>query len=201
MSGDTAPAGLPVLSPGGHLAPDDGACLMEYVSVLAGERWSDRPGCTDPTLAAVARAINDEVSDDGRAGLAGRAADLVGRSGHRGRLAPAIVAACVRVALDRLDRPVRALERQRDRAVRRLAAHGRATGRLRAAALAELYARGPARHAVASAVLALRRLPADRRDRALLAMLDAAIAASGPAASRPAASRPAAPVPAPVRVS
>src|SRR5699024_5476182 len=47
--------GLPVLSCGKHNDPRDGACLMEYVSVLAGEKFSDRPSCTDRLLSHLAR--------------------------------------------------------------------------------------------------------------------------------------------------
>ncbi|AYG02702.1 hypothetical protein [Gryllotalpicola protaetiae] len=39
---------------------------MEFASYLAGERWSDHPACTDPVLAALARAVNDLVSDTRR---------------------------------------------------------------------------------------------------------------------------------------
>jgi hypothetical protein len=178
MSSQSVPEALPVLSAGGHLRLEDGACLMEYVSVLAGERFSDRPACTDPTLAAVARIVNDELSDEGRQPLAARAVTLIGRTGDRGRLAPAIVAACLAAALDRLDRPVPALERQLRRATRRLAAGRQPGARPRRPALAALYARGPAEHAIGTAALALRRLPAGRRDPALRAMLDAAIEAA-----------------------
>ena len=31
------PEGMPVLTAGGHRGPEHGACVMEYVSVLAGE--------------------------------------------------------------------------------------------------------------------------------------------------------------------
>ena len=70
------PDGLPVLAAGAHLAPEDGVCLMEYVSVLAGEPFSDSPRCTDGALAGLARLVNDEVSDEGRRLLAPLAADL-----------------------------------------------------------------------------------------------------------------------------
>jgi hypothetical protein len=61
-----APAGMPVLSAGKHWRPSKGACLMEYVSVLAGRRFSAKPECTDRTLAAIARAVNDYSSNAGR---------------------------------------------------------------------------------------------------------------------------------------
>jgi hypothetical protein len=49
---------------------------MEYTSIIAGERFSDHPRCTDPALAAVARAVNDYSSDAGRQQLAALASDL-----------------------------------------------------------------------------------------------------------------------------
>jgi hypothetical protein len=70
------PAALPVLTRGKHRKPRNGACLMEYVSVLAGESFSDRPDCTDRTLAAVARAVNDYSDDAMRQRLALLASDL-----------------------------------------------------------------------------------------------------------------------------
>lgn len=39
---------------------------MEYVSVLAGERFSDRPRCTRPALAWLGQRVNDAVSDAAR---------------------------------------------------------------------------------------------------------------------------------------
>lgn len=60
------PNALPTLSAGAHL-PDDGkACVMEYVSLLAGEQWSDNPACTYSPLAKAAQAVNDRLTDDER---------------------------------------------------------------------------------------------------------------------------------------
>lgn len=42
---------------------------MEYVSVLAGEKFTDHPKCTHPFIAGVARAINDNVYDNDQRGL------------------------------------------------------------------------------------------------------------------------------------
>lgn len=54
------------LARGSH-APDTGlACVMEYVSILAGEPWSDNPDCTHDTLARLARFANDYLSDADR---------------------------------------------------------------------------------------------------------------------------------------
>jgi hypothetical protein len=60
----TIPALVPTLRRGRHRSPRGGACFMEFASYLAGERWSDHPRCTDPTLAMVARAVNDLVDDE-----------------------------------------------------------------------------------------------------------------------------------------
>jgi len=60
---------LPLLSRGKHRRPRSGACFMEYASYLAGERWNDAPQCTHPLLAALARQVNDTVTDAGRQAL------------------------------------------------------------------------------------------------------------------------------------
>ena len=57
---------MPVLSAGAHANPKEGACVMEMVSFLAGEDWSDRPACTHPVLAEMARSVNDRLPDDER---------------------------------------------------------------------------------------------------------------------------------------
>lgn len=67
--------GLPTLTAGAHDADAGEACVMEYVSVLAGEPWSDRPECTHPLLAHEARTANDLASDRDRH----RLVPLVGR--------------------------------------------------------------------------------------------------------------------------
>ena len=62
----TVPENLPTLSAGGHSPNDGQACLMEYVSLIAGEKWSDSPLCTHPVLAAAARMTNDRMIDANR---------------------------------------------------------------------------------------------------------------------------------------
>lgn len=66
---------LPSLTAGAHDADSGEACVMEYVSVLAGEPWSDRPECTHPILAHEARTANDLLDDADRP----RLVPLVGR--------------------------------------------------------------------------------------------------------------------------
>lgn len=78
MDATTAPDMLPLLARGRHRNPRRGACFMELASYLAGERWSDAPRCTDPSLAALARMINDVTSDAARPVLAPLVPAVVG---------------------------------------------------------------------------------------------------------------------------
>ena len=57
---------LPTLSFGAHDPGQGKACVMEYVSLLAGEEWSDSPKCTNPMLAETARWVNDSLPDSDR---------------------------------------------------------------------------------------------------------------------------------------
>jgi hypothetical protein len=93
------PESLPVLDRGSHVHPGDGACFMEYASVLAGERFSDRPGCTHPVLAAVARAVNDAVGSRTRQQLVELVPDVVGIGRDDPRTGPLLVALCTERAL------------------------------------------------------------------------------------------------------
>lgn len=60
------PEFMPVLSHGSHKTPAEGACVMEYVSFLAGEDWTDAPECADIVLTAVAQVANDNLTDSNR---------------------------------------------------------------------------------------------------------------------------------------
>ncbi|MGH3617728.1 MAG: hypothetical protein ACRDQV_06860 [Pseudonocardiaceae bacterium] len=94
------PAGLPMLDRGGHRSPEQGACLMEYVSVLAGTRFSDHPRCTHPALAQLARVVNDEVVDPAaRSRLAVLAPDLIGTRCRDPRITLTVMACCLRAAV------------------------------------------------------------------------------------------------------
>jgi len=118
MSGHEAhPPGLiPILSRGEHRSPRNGACFMELVSYLAGERWSDHPACTHPLLAAVARDVNDCTSDAGRPRLAGLIPSVIGLTGEDLHIDAGIALVCARRAL-----PVAAAGRQQTMAVAVLA--------------------------------------------------------------------------------
>ena len=77
---------LPILSAGRHRNAKRGACFMEYASYLAGERWSDSPACTHPSLASLARLVNDLTSDDARGRLTTLIASVVGLRGDDPRV-------------------------------------------------------------------------------------------------------------------
>ncbi len=98
---------MPHLSAGRHRNPRRGACFMEFASYLAGERWSDHPACTDRTLAALARGVNDLVSDGRRDELVEHVPRVVGlRGGDEVALVVALRAAVTAL-------PIASLERQR----------------------------------------------------------------------------------------
>ena len=59
------PDELPVLSAGGHADPREGACVMEYVAVLAGEPFGDHPNCVHPALAVLSRWVNEGAPSGG----------------------------------------------------------------------------------------------------------------------------------------
>jgi hypothetical protein len=78
---DSSPDLMPVLSPGKHRNPRQGACFMEFASYLAGERWSDHPSCTHPLLAFLARGVNDFSSDEARTRLVPLIPSVIGVNG------------------------------------------------------------------------------------------------------------------------
>lgn len=115
------PEGMPWLAAGHHRRPETGACIMEYVSLLAGERFSDHPRCVHPMLAGLARRINDRVGAGARQQLGALAADMVGtdRADSR-RVSGALIDCCARTGLA-VDPAHRGLQRLRTRTARRLA--------------------------------------------------------------------------------
>ncbi len=57
------------LSAGKHSSPQEGACVMELASMLAGEQFTDHPACVCPVIGSFLRAYNDSVDDDRRQDL------------------------------------------------------------------------------------------------------------------------------------
>jgi hypothetical protein len=175
----TTPLDVPVLARGTHLTPNHGACLMEFVSILAGEAFSDSPRCTHPALATLARVVNDTVSDGARPALLQFAPLLAGADSPTAHTA-AIVEASLQSAMSALPDSGR------------LARHHRRARRRAAAVVARnatsphlvrwwhrltdlLYLRGPAQHAVAALVTATDKLEVGDRDALLTGCLTTAL--------------------------
>lgn len=66
------------LSRGKHASPNDGACVMELASMLAGEPFSDHPASVCPVIGSFLRAYNDSIDDARRQDLYSYAARVVG---------------------------------------------------------------------------------------------------------------------------
>jgi hypothetical protein len=69
------------LARGKHRSPGHGACVMELASMLAGERFSDRPRSVSPVIAAFLRGYNDLLDDRCRQDLRRYATEAVGTAG------------------------------------------------------------------------------------------------------------------------
>jgi hypothetical protein len=71
------------LARGRHKSPDQGACVMELASMIAGERFTDHPRSVCPAIASFLRAYNDLVPSSSRDELYPYAARVVGSRGSR----------------------------------------------------------------------------------------------------------------------
>src|SRR4051794_3252337 len=65
------------LSRGKHASPDQGVCVMELASMLAGEPFSDSPHCVSPVIGGFLRTYNDGIDDRLRQDLYRFAAEVV----------------------------------------------------------------------------------------------------------------------------
>src|ERR1700758_3811309 len=65
------------LGPGRHPRPGNVVCVMELSSMLAGERFGDRPVSVCPVIGAILRVYNDNIDDRRRQDLYRFAADAV----------------------------------------------------------------------------------------------------------------------------
>ncbi len=79
------------LSRGRHATPEEGVCVMELASMLAGEPFTDRPRSVCPVIGAFLRIYNDRLDDEYRQDLYRFAAESVGTAAG-----PAVVMARVR---------------------------------------------------------------------------------------------------------
>jgi hypothetical protein len=66
------------LSKGKHTDPEDGACVMELASMLAGDPFTDHPASVCPVIGSFLRSYNDSIDDDRRQSLYGYASKVVG---------------------------------------------------------------------------------------------------------------------------
>lgn len=65
------------LSKGKHASPDEGVCVMELASMLAGQPFTDRPASICPVIASFMRAYNDRIDDERRQDLYRYASEVV----------------------------------------------------------------------------------------------------------------------------
>lgn len=173
----SAPDGLPQLGRGAHLSPEAGACFMEYVSLLAGEPWSDQPRCTHPVLAELARMVNDSTSQAGRNRLVAFIPSVIGLTSEDARTSPLLVDRLVTEA-ERLGVHGPVLhwhQRRAQRRLRRLECQGDGRARGLRGLSTFAYQEGPAMRAVDAVVNAVCTLPPDRRDDALVGLLGLAV--------------------------
>jgi len=66
------------LSKGKHSSPEDGACVMELASMLAGEPFTDHPASVCPVVGSFLRSYNDSIDEHRRQGLYEYASKVVG---------------------------------------------------------------------------------------------------------------------------
>ena len=66
------------LSPGRHVRPGEGVCVMELSSMLVGEPFTDRPRSVCPIIGAFLRRYNDGIDDASRNDLYRFASDAIG---------------------------------------------------------------------------------------------------------------------------
>lgn len=71
------------LGKGKHASPEEGACVMELASMLAGEKFSDHPTSVCPLIAAFLRTYNDVIDDERRQDLYEYASRVVGTTAPR----------------------------------------------------------------------------------------------------------------------
>ena len=69
------------LSKGKHASPEDGACVMELASMLAGEPFTDHPASVCPVIGSFLRSYNDSIDERRRQSLYAYASRVVGSRG------------------------------------------------------------------------------------------------------------------------
>jgi hypothetical protein len=84
-----------MVSPG----PGTDGCLLQLVSKLAGEPWTDHPSCVHPALGAIARVAHDCSTEAGQAALRPLAPQFIGTARPGIETSARLVALCVSTAL------------------------------------------------------------------------------------------------------
>lgn len=74
-------------------------CVLEVVSKLAREPWTDRPTCVHPVLGSIGRAVHDHSSKSARRALVPLAPSFVGTAQLGFERSARLVALCVSTAL------------------------------------------------------------------------------------------------------
>jgi hypothetical protein len=69
------------LSKGKHTGPEEGACVMELASMLAGEPFTDHPASVCPVIVSFLRSYNDSIDSKRRQTLYEYASKVVGSRG------------------------------------------------------------------------------------------------------------------------
>ncbi|PQZ82100.1 hypothetical protein CQ031_01400 [Microbacterium sp. MYb40] len=69
------------LAKGAHSNPEEGMCLLEAASFVAGEAFSDTPQCVSPVLGSFGRALNDALPTDKRQELVPLIPRIIGTRG------------------------------------------------------------------------------------------------------------------------
>jgi hypothetical protein len=87
------------LSQGRHAGPEQGACVVELASMLAGERFSDHPSSVCPVMAAYLRNLNDQLPAEELPRLFPLASAIVGTGGSA-KQSRARARKCARVATE-----------------------------------------------------------------------------------------------------
>jgi hypothetical protein len=150
---------------------------MEFTALLAGEEPTDRPLCVHPLVAAVARVVNDSVSDEARAELLARGPAFPGSNTDDPRVADLVALTAIEAALP-VAIPLWAarLRRERGRLLRRL---GRP---VRPASASRMRS---AERTVTFAAASLAVAPIEHPDAALIRLLDDVLAVAGGASGQP----------------
>ena len=168
------PEHVQILHPGVHLAAEDGVCLMESVSLIAGAPFSDTPRCTDPAVAVIAHLVNYAMTDTARSSLvvlAPRLATCRRTTGHGS--SAIVVEAATTEALARAGADHRLELNLADSQSRQARREG--GPRIVRKLMEVMYRRGRARHALARSVVHVDSLSPTERDVALRALLESSI--------------------------